>query len=40
MNKIKIIIIVKQKERQILQDIINLKTKLELFDENKSLVKT
>ena len=29
---------VKQKERQILQDIINLKTKLELFDENKSLV--
>ena len=29
---------VKQKERQILQDIINLKTTLELFDENKSLV--
>ena len=29
---------VKQKERQVLQDIINLKTKLELFDENKSLV--
>ena len=29
---------VKQKERQVLQDIINLKTKLELFDDNKSLV--